>query len=93
MNIDDKLIDYLQSLTRLELTDEEREDTKLGLKKMLGYVSKLSEAPTSDGDKFTFISEMELRPDEIEESLTREDILRNAPRQTGEYFVAGKAVE
>lgn len=98
MNIDDKLIDYLQGLTRLELTDDERESTKLDLKKMLEYVSVLTDTSSLsmmeyEENKFTFISETELRPDEIEPSLNRTDALKNASRRTDEYFVTDKTVE
>lgn len=92
MKIDDKLLSYLQNLTRLELSHEECEKTKDDLDKILGYMQKLKEAPDT-GEKFIFINETELREDEPQPSLKREDALKNAPRKHTEYFIAERAVE
>ncbi|MDR3091573.1 MAG: Asp-tRNA(Asn)/Glu-tRNA(Gln) amidotransferase subunit GatC [Clostridiales bacterium] len=92
VEINDELIDYLQGLMRLRLTDAEREKTKGDLKKVLGYVSTLSDAPDYEV-AYNFAAEADLREDAPSGSFPRGEILRNAPRKSDEYFKAAKAVE
>ena len=50
MIIDDALITYLEELSRLSFTDEEKEAVKRDLGKILGYINSLSELETA-GDR------------------------------------------
>ena len=47
MVIDDKLIQYLEDLSRLHLTEEEKEKSKEELGKILNYVDMLNELDTT----------------------------------------------
>ncbi|GHU52078.1 hypothetical protein AGMMS49975_07180 [Clostridia bacterium] len=93
VEINDELIDYLQNLMRVKLSDAERDKTKDDLKKILGYVSLLSDAPTDDTDKFAWGNEDSFRADLPQVSFERADILHNAPRKSDEYFKAPQTIE
>ena len=95
MNIDDKLIESLENLSRLTLTDDEKEQEKKDLAVLIGYMAKLCELEV-DGlpplsHPFTAVNRF--REDEVAQSYDRAQILANAPVKTDEYFIAPKTVE
>lgn len=95
MQIDDKLITYLEDLSCLTLTAEEKIRLTGDLEKILSYMDRLSELNT-DGvpeRSHPFDTVNVFREDEVQPSCDRELILRNAAEQNGECFVAPKTVE
>jgi aspartyl-tRNA(Asn)/glutamyl-tRNA(Gln) amidotransferase subunit C len=88
-------IKYVAHLARIELTPEE--EIKLGaqLGNILGYIEKLRELdvtgvePTAHAVPMVNIT----RADEVRESLSHEDALRNAPRSANGLFIVPKIVE
>ncbi|WRS26922.1 Asp-tRNA(Asn)/Glu-tRNA(Gln) amidotransferase subunit GatC [Oscillospiraceae bacterium MB08-C2-2] len=95
MVIDKELMNYLQELSRLELSAEELEEAGEELSKILGYMSKLEELDTGDAPELShpFGNTNCLREDVVTPSFDREKILANAPGSSGEYFRAPKTVE
>lgn len=95
MKIDDKLITYLEDLSRLKLSDEEQSKAKDDLGKILDYIDKLNELDTTDVEAvshpFTFTNNF--RVDEVKESTDRELILKNAPQKKDGCFKVPKTVE
>ena len=47
MQVNDALIDKLSKLAMLQFNDEEREEIKSDLEKMIGFVDKLKELDTA----------------------------------------------
>lgn len=95
MKIDDKLIRYLEDLSRLALTDEEKEQAKTDLAGIIGYMAKLGELDTEGLPALShpFNAVNRFREDEVTQSYERGQILANAPVRTDEYFKAPKTVE
>jgi len=95
MVIDDKLIVYLEELSKLRMDDNERESAKADLGAILGYMEKLAELDTKgvEGISHPFAFKNYFRDDIAEESSEREDILKNAPQQMDGYFVVPKTVD
>ncbi|MCD8090965.1 MAG: Asp-tRNA(Asn)/Glu-tRNA(Gln) amidotransferase subunit GatC [Clostridiales bacterium] len=95
MIIDDKLIDYLEELSRLHLTAEEREKEKTDLSKIISYVDKLNELDTTDREAMShpFDYTNNFRDDEAKPSFDRELILQNAPKKKDGCFQVPKTVE
>lgn len=95
MKIDDKLIGYLEDLSRLTLTGEEKEQAKTDLTGIIGYMAKLGELDTKGLPALShpFAATNRFREDEVTQSYERAEILANAPVKTGEYFKAPKTVE
>ncbi len=95
MQINSELIEYLEGLSKLKLTDAEKLRISAELQELLAYVDMLSEldaASACDGlqqaNAFDF-----LRADEVSLSVPVEDILANAPQRQGDFFSVPKTVE
>ena len=95
MKIDDKLINYLEDLSCLTLTAEEKTRLAGDLEKILSYIDRLSELNT-DGvpeRSHPFDTVNVFREDEVCPSYNRELILKNAAKKNDECFIAPKTVE
>ena len=97
--IDEELIKYLEDLSFLSLSDEERGRISGDLEKIIAGMELLSaldtgELPDSDfaGHNRGFALN-NLRKDEVKASLSREEILKNAPEARGGAFAVPRAVE
>lgn len=93
--IDDKLIKYLEELSRLCLTEEEEIKAKEDLTKILGYIDTLNELDTVSVDAMShpFSYTNNFRDDEAKPSTDRETILKNAPQQKDGCFKVPTTVE
>ena len=99
MQIDANLISYLEDLSNLTLSDNEKTQLIENLQKTLDYISSLKKLntdglpesvcpwDTSDTNVNIF------RNDIINPSFDRELILKNAPVRNEEFFIAPKTVE
>lgn len=95
MQIDDQLITYLETLSRLSLTEEERADTRENLAKILAHIDKLAELDITGAEPLShpFPSVNVFREDETAPSFDRETILAAAPEQKDGCFKVPKTVE
>lgn len=88
-------IGYTAKLARIELTDAEQKEYGAQLANVLQYVEKLKElnvddvAPTAHPVPLTNV----FRKDEVQESISTEEALRNAPAQAKQLFLVPKIVE
>jgi aspartyl/glutamyl-tRNA(Asn/Gln) amidotransferase C subunit len=95
MQIDDKLLEYLEDLSCLTLSDDEKIRLKKDLQEILDYMARLGELNT-DGvveRSHPFDDVNAFRNDEARPSFERELILKNAPVRNDEFFIAPKTVE
>ena len=88
MKVDNKLIDDLSRLAKLNFDKQTIEEMKLDFKNILGFVDKLSEIDTEGVEPLIYLSEEVnmLRSDEIEAEITQEQALKNAPNKDSDYF-------
>ena len=95
MVIDDKLIQYLEDLSRLHLTEEEKEKSKEELGKILNYVGMLNELDTTGVEEMShpFSFTNNFREDEAVNTENREALLANAPEQKDGCFKVPQTVE
>ena len=95
MQIDDNLIDYLEKLSCLTFSDEEKSRLPGDLKKVLDYMERLGELDTEGvlERSHPFDNNNSFREDEVQPSFDRELILKNAPLRNDEMFIAPKTVE
>jgi len=93
VQINDKLISYLEELSCLTLTEAEKQRVSDDLEKILGGMGKLNELETGDTDQHNTAHENVMRDDVVRPSLERELILKNAPNRNEKMFVAPKTVE
>ena len=95
MQIDAELIEYLEDLSCLALSDEEKRRLSEDLKKILGYMDRLEDLDTNGVPERShpFDDVNAFRDDAATGSFSRELILKNAPQRTDEMFIAPKTVE
>ncbi|HTV63270.1 MAG TPA: Asp-tRNA(Asn)/Glu-tRNA(Gln) amidotransferase subunit GatC [Verrucomicrobiae bacterium] len=88
-------IHYLAHLARISLTPDEEKKLAAQLGNVLGYIEKLKELDVSNVEPTAHAVPMinVTRPDEIRESLSNEDALRNAPAKANGLFIVPKIVE
>jgi aspartyl-tRNA(Asn)/glutamyl-tRNA(Gln) amidotransferase subunit C len=95
MQVDDALIDKLSKLAMLQFNDEEREEIKADLQKMIGFVDKLRELDTTGVAPLLHMSNNTdiLREDVPGNMVNREDALQNAPLHDDNYFKVPKVIK
>ena len=97
MVIDEKLINYLEDLSFITLSSEERTRICADLENILAGMELLSKLDTSSVGDQSFSTSgsflTELRKDEVMPSFPRSEILKNAPQANGETFLVPKTVE
>jgi len=88
MEVNNKLIQDIAKLSKLEFNKSSNEKMKKDLKKILAFVDKLNEIDTENIEPLVYLSEEEnvLRPDQISKSLTQKQALKNAPQKDSDYF-------
>ena len=88
MEVNNKLIEDLSRLAKLEFDEKSAENMKADLKKIISFVDKLSEIDTEGVEPLIYLSEEVnvLRTDEIANEVSQEDALKNAPQKDSDYF-------
>ena len=82
-------------LARLEISASEEETFASQLDGILAYVHKLDELDTGGVEPMAHVVPMKnvLRPDEVRESLPREEVLGGAPDEAQGCFKVPKIIE
>ena len=95
MKITDELIGYIGDLSRLYLSEEEKERSKKDLSDILDYTEKLNELDTDGLPEMShpFDAVNCFRQDVVTNGDDRENLLSNAPERKGSYFKVFKTVE
>jgi aspartyl-tRNA(Asn)/glutamyl-tRNA(Gln) amidotransferase subunit C len=88
-------VEYVAGLSRLALSEEEKEKFGQQLDAILQSVEKLNELDTSGVEPLVHIAEGQnvFREDEVGESLPREDALSNTPDQSEGCFKVPRIIE
>lgn len=90
--ISNETIEYVGILAKLELSDEEKEEAKRDMGRMLDYIDKLNELDTEGVEPMSHVFSMNnvFREDAVVNGDDRENILANAPEQKdGAFKVPG----
>ena len=87
--IDDEMIEYVGILAKLDLNEEEREQAKHDMGRMLDYIDKLNELDTTGVEPMSHVFEVEnvFREDEVTNGDGHEATLKNAPREKEDSFI------
>ena len=92
--VDKNWVEKIALLARLKLTEEEVEIFSRQLDDILDFVDQLEDLDTSDTPPYIQNSQgTPMREDEVEDSLPREDALKNAPQREEGFFVVPRIVE
>ena len=95
MQIDSKLVEYLEALARIKLEDDQREKCEKDLQDILSYIDTLNELDTTDVEPLShsFPVTNVFHEDKVRTSSDRELLLSNAPAQKDGCFKVHKTVE
>ena len=93
--ISDETIEYVGILAKLELSDEENEQAKKDIGRMLDYVDKLNELDTSDVEPMSHVFPVHnvFREDVVTNGDDRDNMLKNAPAVKDGSWKVPKTVE
>ncbi|MCD7819705.1 MAG: Asp-tRNA(Asn)/Glu-tRNA(Gln) amidotransferase subunit GatC [Lachnospiraceae bacterium] len=93
--ISDETIEYVGILAKLELSDEEKEQAKKDIGRMLDYVDKLNELDTTGVEPMSHVFPVSnvFREDVVTNKDEHETILKNAPAAKEQSFMVPKTVE
>lgn len=92
--IDDATIDYVGILAKLALSDEEKEQAKKDMGRMLDYIDKLGELDTGGVEPMTHLFPVQniFREDVVTNGDDRDSMLKNAPGEKDGMFVVPKTI-
>lgn len=95
MNIDEKTVEDIAHLARLEFDPQRAKELAGEMTKILGWMEKLNEVDTENIEPLIHIStEVNvLRKDEISNVLEHDAALKNAPKKDSNYFRVPKVIE
>ena len=95
MKVNNKLVEHLAHLSRLDFDDDSIEKMKFDFEKMLDFVAKLEEVDTANVEPLSYMSsELNvLRDDKVEQVLTQEQALKNAPVNDTDYIRIPKVID
>ena len=89
-------IKKIASLAKINISDDELEKYSVQTSKILEYISTLNEVDTSKVDEFSnqlFNNKQSLREDIVEDSLSRDEVVKLAPDSDGVYFKVPKVIK
>ena len=95
MKIDKKLISDLAKLAKLNFDEKSSKAMENDLKKIIGFVNKLSEIDTDNVDPLIYLSEEinVLRKDNATSNLSQQEALKNAPKKDSDYILVPKVIK
>ncbi|MCI8946928.1 MAG: Asp-tRNA(Asn)/Glu-tRNA(Gln) amidotransferase subunit GatC [Lachnospiraceae bacterium] len=93
--ISDETIEYVGVLAKLELSDEEREQAKRDMGRMLDYIDQMNALDTEGIEPMShaFPVENVLREDMVTNGDMRDALLANAPEEKDGMFVVPRTFE
>lgn len=94
MKLDNKTIDKIAHLARLEIAESEKETLLQDMNKILSFMEKLNELDTADVEPLIYLTDEVnvMRSDEAKKEMDVKTALLNAPDQDGAYFKVAKVI-
>jgi aspartyl-tRNA(Asn)/glutamyl-tRNA(Gln) amidotransferase subunit C len=94
MEIDNKTVDKIATLAKLQFEDNNKEEIKNDLNRMLAFVNKINEVNTDEVEPLIHMNnEINiLREDIVQVTITQEESLKNAPQKDSDYFKIPKVL-
>jgi aspartyl-tRNA(Asn)/glutamyl-tRNA(Gln) amidotransferase subunit C len=94
MKVSKNDIEYIAKLAKLKFDDGEAAKMQDEMNKILQYVDKLNELDTSGIEPLSHVIDLKNvdREDAVNQTLTSDDILGNAPAKTEKFFRVPKVI-
>lgn len=95
MEVNDAMVEKLAHLARLKFNEEEKQEIKSDLQRMISFVEKLNELNLDGVEPLLHLSDEVnvLRDDEIKGSVSREEALKNAPLHDDQFIKVPKVIK
>ena len=95
MDIDIKQIEKVATLSRIKLSDAEKDIFREQLTDILGYIEKLKELNTDDVTPMAYATSIKnvFREDQQKSSFPRQEILELSPSSANGFFKVPKVLE
>ena len=95
MKIDKKTVEQAAEWAWLYLSEDEKQELTEELNHILAYVDKISEVDTENVPPTPFLTPEHnvFRGDEVCESLSVQDALKNAPNHDEQFFIVPRIIE
>lgn len=95
MEINDDLVQHIAHLARLEFQGEDLKAIKGDMQNIITFMDKLSELDTDEVEPLIFMSDEVnvLREDVVEQTVTSDQALKNAPKKDSDYFRIPKVLD
>ena len=92
--ISDETIEYVGILSKLELSDQEKEQAKKDMGRMLDYIDMLNELDTSQVEPMSHVFPVHnvFREDVVTNGDNKEQTLANAPLRKEDSFEVPKTI-
>ena len=93
--ISDETIEYVGILSKLELSDEEKEQAKKDMGSMLDYIDKLNELETTGIEPMSHVFPVQnvFREDVVTNGDESEKTLKNAPGEKDNMFMVPRTFD
>jgi aspartyl-tRNA(Asn)/glutamyl-tRNA(Gln) amidotransferase subunit C len=87
-------VEYIAQLARLAYSDEEKQKFTEQFNTILEYIETLNELNTDNVEPLSHVIELSnvVREDEVKPSLPVDEVLKNAPAKTEEFFKVPKVL-
>lgn len=94
MKITPEKVDELAALARLKFEGEDREHIRQDLEKILDMCEKLNEVNTDGVEPLIYMTDTEnlLREDVVQQEISHEEALKNAPKKDSDFFRVPKVI-
>jgi aspartyl-tRNA(Asn)/glutamyl-tRNA(Gln) amidotransferase subunit C len=95
MKVDEKEVEYVAMLARIELSEEEKALYSEQLSTILDFFDRLREVDTENVPPTSHVLELvnAYRPDQVRPSLGVEAVLQNAPDRANRFFRVPKILD
>jgi aspartyl-tRNA(Asn)/glutamyl-tRNA(Gln) amidotransferase subunit C len=95
MKIDDKIVDKLADLAKLEFDEASKQGIIKDLDRIVGFIEKLNEVDTSSVEPLVYMSDSTnvMREDVVKQVITQAEALKNAPKKDSDYIKAPKVID
>ena len=94
MKVDLEIIDKVAHLARLEVQDSDKAGLLKDMNTILNFMDKLNEVDTEGVEPLVYMSDEVnvLRKDEVKQEISKDEALKNAPKQDGSFFRVAKVI-
>lgn len=93
--IDIKTVEEVAHLARLEFNEEGKAEILNDMNRMLAFVDKLNEMDTTNTEPLIYMTDEHnvMREDDVKQTLTQKEALKNAPKKDSDYFKVPKVID